>query len=331
MLPRRTRRAPLGVLVALAALAALLVVTPGTTAQAGAQAPEPPRLTTPRATLAKAVYCTRSARTRRTVLLVHGTGSTPKESWAWSYSRALLADGYGVCTVRLPQRAVGGFLRAAEYVVHAARRAARVSGRPIAIVGHSQGAALAVWVTKFWPDVARRTADVVSIAGPLDGTAFANELCSGGQCVPLAWQLRRGARTITAMRRAPLPDRPAFTALATRYDEIVRPQPAVNRMRGVRSVIVQDVCAADPVEHGLVLGDPVTYALTLDALRHRGPARPARIPAQVCTQTFIPHGDPAGSAVFLRSPLMLVLGTLDPRRWVDAEPQLPAYARRYAG
>jgi pimeloyl-ACP methyl ester carboxylesterase len=315
----------------LAALAALVASPPSAVAADTTLEQPPPRLTTPRATLAKAVSCSQRARTRRTVLLVHGTGSTPHESWSWSYSRALRADGFGVCTVRLPHRATGSFTRAAEYVVFAARRAAQVSGRRIAIVGHSQGGALAVWVTKFWPDVARRTEDVVSIAGPLDGTALANELCTAGECAPLAWQLRRGARTVAAMRRAPLPENTDITALATRYDEVVRPQPQVNRMRGARSIIVQDVCPADPVEHGLILGDPVTYALTLDALRHRGAARPARIPASTCQQTFIPHGDPAGAVVFARSPLMLVLGVMDPRRWVDAEPPLPPYARRYAG
>lgn len=333
MLPRRVRAASLAFLAALASVVLVTPVVPAATAGAGAVAAEraapPPRLVTPRAQLAQAVRCTPSARTRRTVLLVHGTGSTPQESWSWSYSRALKADGFGVCTVRLPVRATGGFLRAAEYVVHAARRAALVSGRRISIVGHSQGAALAVWATKFWTDVARRTSDVVSIAGPLDGTAFANELCATRECVPLAWQLRRGARTIRALRNAPLPSGTAFTAIATRYDEIVRPQPAVNKMPGVTSIIAQDVCATDPVEHGLILGDPATYALTLDALRHRGPARPARIAAAVCTQPFIPHGDLAGSVVFAQSPLMLVLGVADARRWVGAEPALPAYARRY--
>ncbi|MDP2775880.1 MAG: hypothetical protein Q8O61_20165 [Nocardioides sp.] len=54
----------------------------------------------------------------------------------------------------------------------AIRKANRVSGRRIAVVGHSQGGALPVWAVKFWPGVAGRVTDVVSLAGPFGGTAL---------------------------------------------------------------------------------------------------------------------------------------------------------------
>jgi triacylglycerol lipase len=94
--------------------------------------------------------------------------------------------------------------------------------------------------------------------------------------------------------------------------------------------VLQDVCAADPSEHGIILGDPVAYALTRDALTHRGPARPERLPASTCEQTFIPNGDPTGSPVFLQSVARFATCLLDPTRWVDREPRLPAYARPWA-
>ncbi|MFA6576492.1 MAG: lipase, partial [Nocardioides sp.] len=148
----------------------------------------------------------------------------------------------------------------------------------------------------------------------------------------LAWQLRRGARTVAALQRAPLPDGPsatAVTSISSLYDEIVRPQPTASHLVGATNIVLQDVCAQDPSEHGLILGDQVGYALTLDALTHRGPARPHRLPGDTCEQTFIPHGDPAASPVFLQSVVRFSTGLLDPRRWVDREPALPAYARPY--
>ena len=263
------------------------------------------------------------------MLLVHGTGEKKEETWSWSYEPALKADGFATCSVQLPDHGLGDFDVAAQYVVVAIRKASRLSRGRIAVVGHSQGGALPVWALKFWPDLPAKVTDVVSLAGPFDGTQLANELCTAGRCAPLAWQLRRGSDHVAALRNAPKPRGPAITSISTRYDEVVRPQPQASRLGGARNVMLQDVCAQDPSEHGLILGDPVAYALTLDALTHRGSARPARLPADTCEQYFIPHGDLAGSYVFLQGVARFATGLNDPRRWVDAEPRVPAYARRW--
>ncbi len=289
-----------------------------------------PRLTEPSSALRRAVRCDGTAELRSAqgvVLLVHGTATTPHESWSWGYQRALHADGFAVCTVRLPDYGLGSVTRSAEYVVAAARIAIHRSGRRIAIIGHSQGGELAVWATRFWPDVARGVRDVVALGSPLNGTDLGNELCALGRCAALAWQSSRGSRTIAALRRAPVPRRVHTTAIATRYDEIVRPQPAVNRIRGARSILLQDVCAQDPVDHNLLLGDPIGYALAVDAITHPGVADPRRIPASACQQTFIPNGDFAGASAGLASVVRFFTGLLDPRRFVSSEPPVPAYAR----
>lgn len=270
---------------------------------------------------------------RGVVLLVAGTGAMSEETWSWGYERALRADGFATCSVELPDHALGSFTRAATYVRAAVRKSSRLADRRIAVVGHSQGGALPVWAVKFWPGAAERVSDIVSLAGPFGGTALADELCLPGRCAALAWQLRQGARTVAALRRAPLPDgrrAPAVTSISSLYDEIVRPQPRASRLPGATNIVLQDVCAQDPSEHGIILGDPVGYALTLDALTHRGPSRPARLPRDTCQQTFIPHGDPAGTPVFLQSVARFATGLLDPRRWVGREPALPAYARPFA-
>ena len=315
---RLIRRIPaLGATVALALGAAVLAPA------ASPAAPIP--FATGAATTCPPVAELRAA--RGVVLLVAGTGSTPEDTWSWSYEPALRADGFATCTVALPDHALGSFTEAAPYVVVAIRTTSRLAGRPIAVVGHSQGGALPVWALTFWPGLADRVSDVVSLAGPFGGTALGNELCTLGRCAPLAWQLRQGSATLAALHAAALPDRVATTSIAGLYDEIVRPQPAASRLDGAENVILQDVCAQDPSEHGLFLGDPVAYALALDAITHAGPADVDRLPADTCDQTFIPHGDPAGSPVFLQAVARFATGLLDPTRWVDREPAVPAYAR----
>ena len=330
------KRLRLTALVALTSLgaAAWLGPAPSTaTSTARPAVTQPgPALHEPARRLRAATECPSRARLRAArgvVLLVHGTGETTDETWSWSYEPALKADGFATCAVQLPDHGLGDIAVAAEYVVVAIRKASRLAGGPIAVVGHSQGGALPVWALKFWPGLAPKVTDVVSLAGPFDGTQLANELCLLRRCAPLSWQLRHGSDHVAALRRAPMPARAAVTSVSTRYDEIVRPQPQASRLGGARNVMLQDVCVQDPSEHGLILGDPVAYALTVDALTHRGPANPARLPADTCEQTFIPHGDLAGSYVFLQGVARFATGLSDPRRWVDAEPRVPAYARRY--
>lgn len=324
----RARTLPVAALTA-ALLAAVLVGGPPA-GSVGPEAPSGPALTQPKERLRSATDCQPLAKlraARRVVLLVHGTGEKKDETWSWSYEPALRGDGFATCSVQLPDHGLGDFAVAAEYVVAGIRKASRRAGHPVAVIGYSQGGALPVWAAKFWPDVADRVTDLISLGGPFDGTQLGNELCAPGQCAPLAWQLRRGSDHVAALRNAPLPQGVPVTSIFTQYDEIVRPQPEASSLPGATNVMLQDVCAADPSEHGIILGDPVAYALALDALTHRGPARPSRLPATTCQETFIPHGDAAGSYVFLQGVARFATGLTDPRRWVDREPPVPAYAR----
>jgi pimeloyl-ACP methyl ester carboxylesterase len=270
---------------------------------------------------------TSMAKARGVVLLVPGTGSTAHESFSWGYERALAADGFAVCTTGLPETGLGSLTRAALRVRKAIRLTHRLAGRRIAVIGHSQGAALPVWSVKFWKGSAKRVTDVVGLAGPFNGTQFANNLCASGECAPLAWQLRQGAEHIKALRGAPLPKRVAVTSIYSRYDEIVSPAENASPLPGAANFLLQDICAHDPSEHGLILGDPLAYALARDAITHRGPAVRRRLPGDVCTGTFIPGFEPTTSAIFFQSVARFLTGLADPNRWVDAEPPLPRYAR----
>ncbi|GAA4115394.1 alpha/beta fold hydrolase [Nocardioides fonticola] len=307
-------------------ITASLAVSLRVPAEADVVAPTPSWLSCPDAATLSAA--------RGVVLLVPGTGSRPAESFGWGYQRALTADGFATCTVALPQDGLGSFTDAAVRVRSAIEMTAVLAGRSISVVGHSQGGALPVWDVKFWPQIAPLVDDIVSLSGPFGGTRLGNELCLLRRCSGLAWQLRVGSRTVKALRTAPLPtgdDAPAITSLAAPYDEIVRPQPAASQLDGATNIVLTKVCPLDPSEHGLILGDPVGYALTLDALTHDGPADPTRLPAGTCQQAFIPHGDPLGTLAFVRSIARFATGLANPLRWVSREPALPAYAEPYAG
>lgn len=293
-----------------------------------------PRLHTPLADLDAAVRC--SARVDRanalpTVVLVHGTASAPDEVWGWAFERQLTADGYGWCDVRLPRRALGDFTVAAEYAVHAARVAYRRSGRKVALVGHSQGGAMVLWIAKFWPDVARHASDVVPIAAPLRGTTVANGLCLLRRCAPVAWQMARGGATMRALEGAPMPRGLAVTSIATRLDELITPQPSASSGAGVRTIMVQDVCPGHLAEHALLSSDPVAYALMIDAISHSGTARGERIDRRTCARPVLPAAQLAGGVGGLVTiTLSFTTGLLNPLTWVDREPRLPDYARPHA-
>jgi triacylglycerol lipase len=101
----------------LTALAVFTLVVPRTGAAAGGNGPA---LSVPESRLAAALACPATFNAGRDpVLLVHGTATNSRDSWSWNYQRVLPAMGYGVCTVDLPDRALGDIQVSAEYVVHA--------------------------------------------------------------------------------------------------------------------------------------------------------------------------------------------------------------------
>ena len=312
-------------LTTLIAVALALVMAP-------ADATSGPPLTLSTATLAAATHCDAGATAHHhTVLLVHGTGATDDEAWSWNYEKALPTAGFGVCTVTLPDRALGDFTVAAQYAVYAARQAFRVSGQKIGILGHSQGGLMAVWIAKFWPDVAQHATDVIGLAANVRGTQLANTLCTAGSCSPIAWQMRRGSHVTNAATNAPLPTTTSFTSIGSQTDEVVYPQPTVSSFPGVDAVMVQSICPERVVDHGLLLSDAVAYQLVLDALTHDGPANTVRIDRSACLQQTMPGADPTQSAGFANTIVALSVGLLDARTYTDHEAPVPAYAAPYAG
>ena len=70
--------------------------------------------------------------------------------------------------------------------MHAIRRIHRISGRRVAVMGHSQGGMSMRWALRFWPDTRAMVDDVIGFAGSNHGTDSGGGCANG--CTPAGWQ-----------------------------------------------------------------------------------------------------------------------------------------------
>jgi hypothetical protein len=289
--------------VVFAVLLAALAAAPVASAADFAPPDTPgPALSVPPKELDSALQCSGTgvdrAAAHTPVLLVQGTGANAKDNWSWTYEPALDRLGIGWCAVDLPDHATQDVQVNGEYVVNAIRTMYARAGRPIAIIGHSQGGMVPRWALRFWPDTRAMVDDVIGFAPSNHGTTQAS--CTDA-CSPADWQQSDESHFIQALNSyAETWAGISYTNIYTHTDEVVRPNhddhgsSSLHTGAGrIANIATQDVCPADPYEHLLVgLVDPVAYALAIDALDHDGPADRARIPLTVCAQVFQPGINP---------------------------------------
>jgi hypothetical protein len=222
---------------------------------------------------------------RTPVLLVPGTGLTPRENWGPTYLPVLRKRGQPVCLVRLPAFGTLDVQRNTAYVAAAIRSMALRAGRQISIIGHSQGAFLPRVALRTWPELAKHVDDVIGLAGVYDhGSREVARRCVR-ECMPVLHQLATGSAFLGAISRWRLPAGPSYTNIGAKGDQTVTPQPLANHQPGAASVMVQDVCPGHVVpepQHAMIAGDAVALALVLDALDHPGAAAGRRISRLTC-------------------------------------------------
>lgn len=282
-------------------LGCLLAGFPLTASAAGDSGPP---LTVPEEALAAALQCPPDlASPRDPVLLVHGTAADSRK-WSAGYGALLPRLGHAVCTVDLPDKATGDIQVATEYVVYGIRSIAAASGRRVAVIGHSQGSLEIRWATRWWPDTRKLISDAVSLAGANHGTEIADQFCALPVCSPALWQMMRTPSAFLGALNAgdETPNGPAWTSVYSRNSQSPSGAPADNdgavvpagssRLAGAVNFAVQDLCPGRPVDHNRLLFDAVAFAATVDALRHAGPARPARLNSALCHDDLASGVDP---------------------------------------
>ena len=261
------------------------LIDPGLKSMAG----DPP-LETPGDVLASSLRCTPFTHPDKPpVLLVHGTFTTGFEQYDLTYIPLLTARGYDVCTITYPDRGLGDMQISAEYVVYALRRMHADSGRKVAMIGHSQGAAMPRWALKWWPSARAAVSDFVLQAGPNHGTSVLPVL----PLVPaltglpeIVFQFATNSQFTAAVNRGDeTPGDIDYTSIYTLFDELVQPvipvpTAALDWQLGnpkVSNILLQDVCPGRLVDHVTIgLTDRLTFDLTLDAIANPGPANIAR-------------------------------------------------------
>lgn len=229
------------------------------------------------------------------VLLLHGTGSTPQESWGPVYLPSLAARGVPACTVQLPDRATGDMQVSTEVVVAAIREVARRRGGRITVLGHSQGATLAVTALKFWPDLPGLVEDDIGLAPTLAPGVTGDLMCQRPCSAPFQ-QRRSDSVYFNAVLAHPLPVGPSYTTVATRYDEIAAPAPAASRLEGATNLLVQDRCPTKVVEHFGLVTDGTVFAYVRDGSTNAGPIDPSRLSTTDCLAAFPDGTNPAAVA-----------------------------------
>lgn len=291
-------------------------------------APSGPALQTPAATLASALTCSSDlpTATKTPILLVPGTVETAEHAYSWGYQKVLREQGYPVCTVALPNGGTGDMQTTVEYVVSAIRSMSNTSGREISIIGHSQGGLLPAAAIRYWPDMASRIDDIVSLDSPYGGSRLVDYVCdSTHACPALAWQVTRNNDWSRALRRYPVPAGVSFTSIGTNNTDLIFPSPDATYLPGAKNVFVQDVCAGRYVDHIGMLSDAPAHAIAMDALTHAGTASLSRISSTICSSKHF-----AGVDVQRMEQLIWLLedllDVLFDAQWLSTEPPLREYA-----
>lgn len=317
----------------LAALTAL--AGPGAAVAAKPKRPPEPRIAIPVAALEASYECHGEIEgaSVQPILFVTGTGATGEESYLLGHG-AFEAFGHPVCLVNFPDYTTADIQISVQYLVYAIRREYKEARRPIAIFGISQGGLLPRFALTYWPSLRRKVSDVLAAAGTQHGSTVAAGSCSAtSPCPPAIWQQAAGSHLLRALNRQPFeaPGPTSWTTVRSATDESVQPQTGkhpTSSLEGATNILIQAVCPGRVTTHIGTALDSVTFAAFVDAVSHKGAAKVARLPDDVCAHPYAPGLDEAATNTLLGFSGGLIAGreALVPK--VPAEPKVRAYVKR---
>ena len=291
------------------------------------ESPSGPPLTTSPAELAAALSCPQGvAGNRDPVLLV------PRDDPTFIFSAGLepvlRARGYPVCTVTMPLAGFADLQLQAEYLVASIRTIASRSGRPVSVIGVSQGGMLVRWALKWWRDLRSQVGDVIGLAPANHGLPILAALC-GVRCPPASRQQTPTSRFLAALNQGdetPGGGRISHSVISSATDASVPPpSPDLQGESDDSNTSIQAICPGREVDHAHIQYDAVAVALVLDALGHDGPARASRVPSSQCAKTYSDGIDPGEVQSQVAAGLQFFFSHFGDAGLTEAEPALRSY------
>jgi triacylglycerol lipase len=268
------------------------------------------------------------------IMLSTGTLATGGDLFG-SLQGAFEVYPHPVCYVDYPDFTTADIQDSVEYLVFGLRKMARMAGRPVAVYGISQGALLPRVALTYWPRLARKVTDVIAMAGTQHGTTVnVGPVCpSDGLCPPAFLQQAAGSNFLRALNRQPdeSPGKSSWTTVRTLDDEVVQPQTGehpTSALRGAANLVIQEVCPGRHTSHIGSAYDSVSFAALVDAVAHRGPARPSRLPGDVCSHKYATGLDEEQTDATLAASLGVLLARVPLVPKVAQEPRVRGWVKR---
>ncbi|KFA55143.1 hypothetical protein S40293_08676 [Stachybotrys chartarum IBT 40293] len=104
------------------------------------------------------------------VLLVHGTGATPKINWDAALLQPLISQGYQPYYLEVPNRLFLDTQITAEYISYAVKKISREHDTNISIISWSAGGLSTQWTLTFYPETRAMVRRHIGIGGSYRGS-----------------------------------------------------------------------------------------------------------------------------------------------------------------
>jgi len=216
-------------------------------------------------TLYRNIYCVGGVESvQNPFLLVPGTGTTGSQSFGSGYVKLLGKDGglgYDVCYVSPPREMMDDAQNNAEYVAYAMGYLYSKTGKPLPVLGWSQGNLVTQWALTFWPSIRAKTTSFISLAGDFKGTTegpLVSAVELGLDSAAVKQQTEPGSMFLANLAaKGGLYNWVPTTSIYGLTDDVIQPEPGPNDpsatsfMSGRKSgnIFIQQFCPLLLVEH----------------------------------------------------------------------------------
>ncbi|THY21932.1 alpha/beta-hydrolase [Aureobasidium pullulans] len=279
------------------------------------------------------------------VILMPGTGATGYFTYIGNYIKLLTGSSYAdPVWLNIPGYLLNDAQVNAEYAAYAINYIASITGKPVSIIGWSQGNIDLQWAFKYFTSTVKNTRNHIAISPDYAGTVNANLICPDGlPCDPsvLQQQYKGTSNFIDKMRlnngdSAYVPTTTVYSGL---FDEIVEPQQGTGasaflndaRKVGVTNNYLQGICpglaGGSFYTHEGVLYNPIAFGLVKDALVNGGAGKTSRIDVNRLCNQYLADGLNVGDLLITENSIVvaaLALVLYTPK--VTVEPAIKAYA-----